>query len=152
MEPNMESNLFELQVDHNSSSFLRETAKWAKFLAILGFIGCAMLVLVALFVGSSIGAIYQSAGLGNGLGPGIGIVVAIFYILFAALYFFPCLYLYNFAAKMQVALRSNDQDQLGLAFKNLKSCFRFIGILTVITLSLCVLGFILGVIGATAFR
>jgi len=147
----MESNLFELQVDHNSSSFLRETAKWAKFLAVLGFIGCALMVIVALFVASAMSSLTQSSGLGSAYSAGLGVGLAIVYILFAALYFFPCLYLYNFSSKMQVALRNNDQDQLGLAFKNLKSCFRFVGILTVIVICLFVLAFILQIIGS-AFR
>ncbi|HMH23962.1 MAG TPA: DUF5362 family protein [Puia sp.] len=150
MEPNTESNLFELAVDNISSSYLKETAKWAKFLSIIGFITCGFLVLIALFAGSLFSNLGQASGFGM-LGAGFGAVFTVIYLIIAALYFFPCLYLFNFAAKMQVALRSNDQDQLTQSFKNLKSCYRFVGILTVIWLCLCILFFILGVIG-NSFR
>jgi len=82
---------------------------------------------------------------------GMGAFVSVFYILMALLYFFPCLYLFNFASKMQIALRNNDQDHLNESFKNLKSTFRFVGILTIVSLGLGLLVFVLGMIGA-AFR
>jgi hypothetical protein len=148
MEQNTESSLFTLQVDHQGTAFLGETARWAKFLGILGFISCALIVVFAVFVGSIMS--YFSR-LGGGVGympPGVGIFVSVLYILIAVLYFFPCLYLFNFASKMQVAIRSNDQQQLNDSFRNLKSCFRFIGILTIISLGFCVLGVVLGIIGA----
>jgi hypothetical protein len=146
MEPNTESHLFELQVDHNIQSYLGETARWAKFLAILGFIFCGIFVLVALFAGSLIATSMRLAG-----GSGMGGLVSFIYVAFALLYFFPCLYLYNFASRMQVALRSNDQEQLSSSFRNLKSCYRFIGILMIICLGLWVLILLLGIFG-TAFR
>jgi hypothetical protein len=144
MEQNTESSLFELQVDHNVSSYLGETARWAKFLAILGFIGCGFLLLVAIFFGSYFSAAFGRLG---GLGY-MGGLVSFIYIGMAALYFFPCLYLYNFASKMQVALRSNDQEQLSQSFRNLKSCYRFVGILVIIMLALWLLLIVLGLIGA----
>ena len=153
MEQNTSSNLFELQVDHNSSAYLGETARWARFLAILGFISCGLLLLFGIFFTSIMGVFFgrmESSGMTGAAAAGgmLGGFVSFLYICLAALYFFPCLYLYNFASRMIVALRSNDQEKLAQAFKSLKSCFRFIGILTIIVLGLWLLGIIFGGIGA----
>jgi hypothetical protein len=148
MEQNTAIPLFELQVDHNISAYLKETARWAKFLAILGFIFCGLMVLVALFAGSFIAAILS---LGGGAAAGMGYmggVVSFLYIVMALLSFFPCLYLYNFASRMQMALRSNDQEQLTKSFRNLKSCYRYIGIFTVIYLVLVLLVILFNLFGA----
>jgi len=151
MESTSESNLFELQIDHNGSAFLKEAAKWAKFLAILGFIFCGLYVCFALFAGSIMAAFSRIPGANAGLGIG-GTFISIIYIAVALLYFFPCLYLYNFAVKIAAALRENNQEQLNLSFKNLKSCYRFLGILAIIGLGFALLGVIIALISLGSMR
>jgi Family of unknown function (DUF5362) len=146
MEQNTESSLFSLQVDHNVSPYLNETARWAKFLAIMGFIVCGFILLVSIFLSSFINSAFLRMGATGGVGALGGILSGV-YIIIAIIYFFPCLYLYNFASKMLVALRSNDQEQLSNSFRNLKSCFRFIGIFMVIILGFWVLGIVFAMIG-----
>lgn len=146
MEQNT-SNLFELQIDHQSNAYLKETAKWAKFLAVIGFIGCALIILVGIFAGSVMATAFGE--MGGGFGGGMGVVMAVVYILFALLAFFPYLYLFRFANQMQVALRNNDQAALTTSFGNLKSCFKFVGILTIIVLAFYALALVFGVLGAT---
>jgi hypothetical protein len=150
METNVTSSLFELQVDHESTAHLKEAARWAKFLAIVGFIFCGLFVIFGLFAGALIGRMYSSMGVAQAGGMGGGFF-SILYILIALLYFFPCLYTFNFAKKMKVALAANDQTQLNQSFKNLKACYRFLGILMIICLSFWSLAIIFAVIGA-AFR
>jgi len=137
-------------VDHLASAYLGETARWAKFLAIVGFIFCGLLALFALFAGSIFSAAMRGFG-GGGIAFGGGAVLTVVYLLLALLYFFPCLYLFRFASKMQVALGNNDQQQLSESFKNLKSCYRFMGILMIIILGFYALVLIVTIIGA-AFR
>ncbi|HYE55102.1 MAG TPA: DUF5362 family protein, partial [Chitinophagaceae bacterium] len=139
-------NLFELQVDASSMNYLSETAKWGKFLSIVGFIGCALLVILGLYIATATGG---SDALGGLYSMGLGLGLAIVYIVLALLYFFPCLYLFRFSNAMQVALRSNDQNNLVAAFSNLKSCFKFVGILTIVILAFYALGIIFAVIGAS---
>ena len=43
---------FELHLSQSAKDFLRETAKWAYIVSIIGFIGIAFLVLMALFAGT----------------------------------------------------------------------------------------------------
>lgn len=154
MEQNITPNNFALQVDNGNIPYLAEAAKWAKFLAILGFIFCALIVIGALFAGTFIsGILSQIEAQNNAMASPIsGTVLAIYYALVALLYFFPCLFLFNFASKTQTAIRNNDQIYLNLSFKNLKSFFKFWGILTVIILCIVVIGMIFAVIGLSVMH
>lgn len=144
------SNLFDLHVDHQSSAYLKETAKWGKFLAIVGFIGCALVVLFGILAGTMLASVSNSYG--GAYASGFGAGMAIVYILIAVLYFFPCLYLYRFSSRMQVALQNNDQQSMASAFMNLKSCYKFLGILTIIILAFWALGIFLAMLGGTMAR
>lgn len=148
MESTNESTLFELQIDHNGSAYLKEAARWAKFLAIVGFVCIGLLVIIALFAGAVLSSFSSFAGPASGAARTSGAFLTVIYILIAVLYFFPCLYLYNFAAKAQVALRGNDQEQLNQSLKNLKAMLRYMGILTIIWLCFVLLGFIVAIITA----
>ncbi len=141
MEQKQSENLFDLQLDQQSSVYLAETAKWGKFLSILGFILTGLLLIVGIFMGSFVASTMSAENLG-GMGSSFFTVI---YLVIALVYFFPCLYLYRFSAKAQDALRSNEQGMLTESFKNLKSCFRFMGILTIVILAFYALAFVIGI-------
>jgi hypothetical protein len=148
-------NLFELQVDQQSISYLSETARWARFLSIVGFVLCGLMIVLALFAGSLISTFTRVSSGSDALGSAMGFSSALFsliYIVIALLYFFPCLYLFNFSGKMQTALRNNDQTSLNAAFGNLKSCFKFVGILTIVFLSFYLLGTVIVVSVASMMK
>ncbi len=142
-------NLFDLQIDQQSNSYLNEAAKWGKFLAIMGFIFCGLFVIIALFAGTFMASMMQGGFGGTDVGgPGAamsGVFISVVYIVIALVYFFPCLYLFNFSSKMQIALRSNQQETLNTSFRNLKSCFKFMGILMIIGLAFWVLAIIIAI-------
>ena len=147
---NTNANLLELQVDPRSQAFLRETSKWAKFLSIVGFVFCGVLVLIGIFAGR----IFSNMGQQYTTTPSpvpaelMTVIMTIIYIVIAIIYFFPCMSLFRFGTRMQVALRSNDQNQLSASLASLKSYFKFIGILTIIALSFWILAIVLGGLGA----
>ncbi len=149
MEQNITSNTFGLQVDNGNIPFLVEAAKWAKFLGILGFILCALMVICGLFAGTFFESVFQLNSDLNSLGAAGSIFITVWLVLIALLYFFPSLYLFNFASKMQAAIRSNDQVYLNSSFKNLKSCFKFWGILLIIVLCIYAIGITFAVIGGS---
>ena len=138
-----ESTLFKLEVEEVSSRFLAETAKWGKFLSIVGFIITGFIVIAALFAGTMLASM---PGIGDAalMAGGMSIFITILYLAIALLYFFPCLYMYRFSVRMKRALYENNQDVLNSSFGSLKSCFKFIGIMTIIFLSLYALAFIFG--------
>ena len=147
----MENNLHvengeNLVIDWRSKEFLKETAKWTKFLAILGFVGIGLMVLgslVMLFVPSSL--------MSNGDFPfGGKIFMMLLYLAFAVLYYFPISYLYQFSENTKKAIENNDNNAIRDAFEFLKSHYKFMGILTIILLSFYAIIIFIGLIGAGA--
>jgi hypothetical protein len=125
-----------LQIDDVSAGYLRETAKWGKFLSIVGFVVTGLIVLIALFAGSLFAKLAAFSANGQSALPeGLSIFITIIYLAIAVLYFFPCFYLFKFSNKAKLAIEVNEQVSLNEAFGNLKSCFKFIGITTIILLA-----------------
>jgi hypothetical protein len=150
MESTVQSNLFDLQVDQTAMAYLRDAARWAKFLSVAGFIFCGLFVVVAILVMSLLSTLFNSVGASGVAGIG-AVPIAFVYILIAILNFFPCLYLYNFAVKMQLALAGNDQEQLNTSFRNMRAFYRFVGVMMIVGLGFFLLG-ILGMVLITAGR
>ena len=138
-EQNSETTLFGFGIDQSSRAHLSEAAKWAKFLAIVGFVMCGLIVVAAIFAGSIFAMLTNSYDEGYGgsakLTGGMGAFVAVFYIGIAILFFLPYLFLFRFATRMKTALNTNDQLTLNTSFQNLKIMFRYVGILTIVMLS-----------------
>jgi hypothetical protein len=125
---------FELQVNASAKGFLKEAAKWAYFLSILGYIGIGFIVLAAIFAG----ALFAFIGNLNREMANVGLLgggfISAIYLIIAALYFFPIYYLNRFASTLKSALRDNNSETLANSFEYLKSHYKYIGILAVITL------------------
>lgn len=126
-----------LQFTPNTLKALNETGSWGNFLSILGFIAVGFTVLGGIFASTMMGAFMpQETGM-----KGFTWLFGVVYIIFAALYFFPIYYLYNFAFKVKKAIRENDQTIMDSAFTNLKSHYKYIGIFAIIFIALYILTF-----------
>ncbi|OQP64575.1 hypothetical protein [Niastella populi] len=146
---NTESNLFELQIDHEVSSHLRETAKWAKFLSIVGFVALGFILLIVIFAGSMASYSAYSSPLSAAFGYR-GIFQVVLLLAMVVLYFMPCLFMFKFSNKMLQALGNNDQETLIASFRQLKLCYKYIGILTLVLISLYALIFVIGLVFAVS--
>jgi hypothetical protein len=141
MEEGMESSEkkafenFELQLNESAKGFLKEAAKWAYFLSILGYIGIGILVLIAVFAGSIFAKMGSMTPGMSGFG-GMGFVFSFIYIIMAAVYFFPIYYINQFASKAKLALQTNDSETLATSFGYLKSHYKFFGIISLIMVCL----------------
>ena len=147
-EQNPDTSLFGFGIDQSSRAHLSEAAKWAKFLAIVGFVMCGLIVLAAIFLGSFLATMTISEGYRSsaaGLTGGMGAFIAIFYSGIAILFFFPYLFLFRFATRMKAALNTNDQLTLNTSFQNLKIMFRYVGILTIVMLSFYALAILMAI-------
>ena len=113
-------------------TFLTETRKWVNFLAILGFIAIGLMVLSGLFFGTIMGAMMGQTGM-SGLGGSA--FFGVFYIIISLIYFFPVMYLYKFGTKLKTALANRDSKSLEQSFENLKSHYKFMGIVAIIGLA-----------------
>ena len=108
---------------------LKTAAQWAYFFAILGFIGIGFMVLA----GISMGAVFSMMG-NEKLGavyPFSAWLISALYLILAAFYFFPVLYLFRFADKMKAAFRSSDVRVLTDSFINLGRHYKFLGIMVI---------------------
>ena len=135
--------MFELTLDQESIAHLGETARWGKFLAIAGFVTCGLMVVLAFVVGSILAAssafLPPEAGRGAAaaaFAPIGGALIGAIYLVFAGIYFFPCLFLFRFSVRMKTALKGHDLVQLNQSLKAQRNLFRFVGILTIIGLAL----------------
>ena len=146
MEQDQNTSLFGLGVDNISRSHLSEAAKWARFLAICGFIFIGLMVVYGVVVSfvivnmASTMSQFDTTASEKNLKNLMGIGMIIFYIICAVIAFFPYYFLLRFANKMKAALISNDQDALNGSFQNLKILYRYMGILMIISLVLIAFG------------
>src|SRR5688500_1030350 len=131
MENQIKSSIFDLQIDHEGSSYLTEIAKWSKLFSILGVIVVILIVLVDIVTAFFSTSLNSLAGL-RGLGPFVGVLS----LLFGAIYLYPSWLLLKFATVLPAALKKGDQLLVNESFKNLKSCFKFWGIVSLIIISL----------------
>jgi len=120
-----------LTINQGINAYLIETAKWGKFLAIMGYIGMGLLVLAGLFVMVGFSAFSEFTKMPFPMGA-FGLI----YILIAVLYYFPVSYLHKFSDQAKQAVTMNDQGMLNSGFANLKSLFKFMGIFTIVVISL----------------
>ncbi|WP_323026874.1 DUF5362 family protein [Gelidibacter japonicus] len=144
MEEKSAFETFELNLPPAILGFLKETSTWTYFLSILGFIGIGLMILGGLFFSLALNLMP-----GGNPYAGLGVDMSYFgmiYVVIALFYFFPVLYLFNFSRKMKSALSSNNNDELTAAFSNLKSHYKFIGIFTIVIISIYVLIFVFAMI------
>lgn len=124
---------------------LATARKWAFFLAIMGFIGCAFMVLGgALFA--------MSFGLVSEFFPGVGVVeqgpvilTVVMYLVLAVVYFFPAFFLLRFSLQAKRALAVHSPDLITDALRYLKLFFAYIGIALIVALALSVIGVIVAI-------
>ncbi|MEO8108493.1 MAG: DUF5362 family protein [Ginsengibacter sp.] len=138
----------DLQLSPQAQSYLTECAKWGKFLAIMGFILCGIMVLVSFLIPAIITSIPPYNTMSSQLGPGLKVGMTVLYLCFSVLFFFPAFYLYKFSSKMQIAVKGISQENFDESLMNLKSMFKFYGIFTIILLSFYALVFIFGIVAA----
>jgi len=130
----------------NVKNYLMETARWGKFLAILGYIGLGLLLVLSMmmlfgmsFLSDSLGSMsyfYQAQSLNL-------VTMGIIYLIMIALYFFPVYFLHTFSIRVKTALLTNSVADMDTAFKNLKSLFKFTGVVSIVVLSIYVLALLI---------
>lgn len=125
-----------LELTQISQNYLLETSKWAKFLSIISFISLGLIGLVGLVV-TIMSAITNQIGL---------TIVGVIYLILPVLYFFPTFYLFRFSVRLKAAIEQSDAMVLEEGFENLKSLFKFVGVFTIVVLSMYVLAIIIAMI------
>lgn len=120
-------------------AYLIETAKWAKFLAIISFIGIGFLVILSVVMGATLSRYTSQSAAGSFNGPNMAMGLSAFYLVFAVIGIFPTMYLLKFSKGILKNVSSFDQSAIENALSNLKSLFKFHGIVTITIIGLYVL-------------
>jgi hypothetical protein len=129
------------------NEYLFEAAKWGKFLAIVGYVMMGLLVVLAFVMMFGVSLLSKAAGTGFPM-----IMIGMVYLVLAGLYFIPVTYLYKFSVQMKQAVESQDEGLYTTGFENLKSLFKFMGIFTIVMLSLYALALLIAVPMAMLFK
>lgn len=109
-------------VSARTMDLLRQTRPWVLFLSILGFILAGLMVLVGVGL-SGVGLMARGGGM-----PGwIGLV----YIVMAALYFFPALYLWRYGSRIGSLVARGQLEDLEGAIEAQKTFWRLSGIIVI---------------------
>lgn len=132
-----------LVITNEIRDYLYETSKWGKFLAILGYIGLGLLILIAIgmMLGGAMISQFSQTKFPVGIMGGV-------YIVMAIVYYFPVSFLHKFSNRIRQGLDLNNMTDITYGFKNLKSLYKFTGIATIVVLSLYIVIFIVGIIAA----
>lgn len=134
-----------VQLTETMKSYLTEAAKWAKFIAIVGFVilGIFALAFLILLIGTLfLSDILSNIETKNGLQIGFLFFGIIFY---AGIIFPPSWYMFRFASNILKNVPTMNVDGIEEAFRNLKSIFKFYGIFLIVVLSIYAL-IILGIV------
>ena len=145
----------EMRLNAQSQEFLKEIAKWARFLSILGLVGCGIMVLLAILfplIPGMAGAMNSNINGVKSTTSGAPIFMSIGYILGALLYYFPAMYLFKFSKNMRHALDLGGEEATTNAFDYMKRHYKFLGILMAIVLGFYALVLFGGILFATMSR
>ena len=128
---NKEQNETSFTSNSAINEYLIATSKWGKFLAIMGYIGMGILFLIAILMIVGLSQFSKISGMGFPM-----TMMGFVYILIAVIYYFPVNYLYKFSVRIKKGLDSKDLPMIASGFRNLKSLFKFMGILTIVIISI----------------
>jgi hypothetical protein len=123
--------------------YLREAAPWLRFIGIVGYIGCGFLAVLGIASIAGMNAlsglwdsISELGSMGSLFNSAFSITFGFNFLLTAVLCFFPSRFIWNFGSKLRSYFQNGREQELELALKNNKSLWKFLGIITIINLSM----------------
>ncbi len=119
-----------MNISNEAKFYLNETRKWTFFLSILGFVLLGFMMIAAFSMGPIMNQVTGEDA------PFSSLAIGIPYLFIGAIYFFPIYYLYKFSTNMKQAVLEENEISVNEAFKNLKSHYKFMSIMTIIMLVL----------------
>lgn len=106
---------------------LRRTRPWVRLLGIVGFVSAGFMLAIGLVAGV-VGVLTQNLDIG----------VLVVYSPLALIYVFPSLYLFKYASRIRDFCTSGDPLELELALDAQRAFWKFVGVLTLVSLVLTV--------------
>ena len=125
---------------------LRKTRPWVLFIAIIGFIFTALMVVasVPMFLGGSMmGGL--DAGVPGMPGTGFMVGIGVMYLLMAVVYFMASLYLLRYASAIKRAVTGLNASDMESALEAQASFWKLIGILSIVSIVVTIIFMVVGI-------
>ena len=126
-------------ITYRMRTALSQTRPWVTFLAILGFIGAGLMLVVG------VGTVLVSI---TGAGLIFGVVESGVILIMAAIYFALASHLFRYGRQIREYLRSSGTLDLELALEAQKSFWKMLGIMAIIVIGLYAAMFLFIIVGA----
>ncbi len=123
----------DLNIDADVRQQLHETSKWTKFISIVMFVACGLLLLVGVLGGAVFFSAFRKIGygfLGDFGGATLIIIIVVMVAVLGLVYYF----LFNFSQKIKTALLSENTAELNAGLRSLKIFFIITTLFAIISL------------------
>jgi hypothetical protein len=131
-------------INESMKADLLTSAKWAKFLCILGCIGVVFMIIVAISLmtlGDKFSSIPNLAGM--------HILLGITYLITTCIVIYPLMKGFQFANGVKAACLTGSETELARGFAGMRSYFQYVGVLAIIALIIYGL-LLIGIIASVA--
>lgn len=135
-----------LQVTEDIRSYLYETSKWTRFLAIVGFVATVFMVMLAFSVSAMMGAMDTMTAGNNPYAQIPQGVLTFWLLIFSLIYFYPSFLLLKYSTACKQAVLYGDNESLVTAMAKMKSFFKFWGVLFIVLISFYAITFVMVVV------
>lgn len=128
-----------MNVSETGLEYLKQTADWTKFMAVLGFIMLGMMIFSGGILATLSGVLPSDNELSyayNDLGENGMMITGILYVVLGALMIIPYAYLNKFSNTCRKAIRNKEEQLLEDSFYFMKAYWKFLGIFTIAMISL----------------
>ncbi len=125
----------DLEMDREVRLQLNETAKWTKFISIVMFIACGLILIFGIAGGAALTGVLRKLGgtydvLGSFSGAILIIVIVFIIAVLALVYYF----LFDFSQKIKTALLSENIADFNAGLKSLKTFFIITTVFAILSL------------------
>jgi len=134
-----ETKTFDISLSEKSNDYLKKAAPWMKFISIVGFIICGIMVIAAFVMILNSGNTFSGSNIGIGAG--------FLYLVGAVIFFIINRFLYLYANGLNKVYKLNDYDALETAFKMQKNFWKIVGIFFIIYISLIAIAMVFFALG-----
>jgi hypothetical protein len=132
-------------------SYLDQTRPWVHFMSILSFVGAGMMILMGFVI---VAASMLGLGATGGSLPfrGLaGVFTGLFYMALAFLYIAPGVFLHRYAGAIRELKTAGTANALEEALKHQKSFWRYVGIVSAVSIALVIIAMVAGIALAFLF-
>ena len=138
----------QLVVTEEIRSYIYETAKWTKFLSVVGLVFSVFLALMAFSANAIIEGLMVAAPANPLIQMGTAFLTA-YFLFISLMLFYPSFLLFKYSNAANTAVLYADQENFTTAMRKMKSVFKFWGIVAIIVLALYILSFLLVIVAKT---